>query len=471
MLQQGLLHVHPVLRLLEDAGLRALEHLLGDLLAPVRGQAVEHHRARPAPASSAASTVKPRKACSRAAASASCPMLVHTSVTTTSAPATRLARVPGDDQVPPGGLRPRAGGGRNPGGAASCSVKSNSGAASTNERAMLPEPSPTKAMRRPATRAEALLDGEEVGQHLHRVAAVGEPVDDRHRAPAHELARAARRRWSASPPRRRRRRRPARCRTVARPGPIWLVPAVQLDGVAAELERGRGEGQPRPGARLLHQQHHRLPGERVSPRCALAPAPLELRGAGEQPPDLPAARRSVIRRKCLIGSPRRALAKSCASRGTGAAAARASARGLRSAAICRSTSAGPVQPALRLPATEARTSPTEAERRRRAPGRSSRASSSACRSPQARALRLADQRAHPAVRGPERHPRPDQRLGHVGRLGVVAVQRRPAAVGVEADAGDGHPQRTEHREHVGRGARAAAPGPPGGRGCSRRAAP
>ena len=45
VLQQRLLHVHPVLGLLEDPRLRTLEDLLGDLLAAVRGQAVEDDRA------------------------------------------------------------------------------------------------------------------------------------------------------------------------------------------------------------------------------------------------------------------------------------------------------------------------------------------------------------------------------------------------------------------------------------------
>ena len=42
--QQRLLRVQAVLRLVPDHALRAVEHLVGDLLAAVRGQAVQHDR-------------------------------------------------------------------------------------------------------------------------------------------------------------------------------------------------------------------------------------------------------------------------------------------------------------------------------------------------------------------------------------------------------------------------------------------
>src|SRR2546421_7079216 len=40
--QEGLLRMQPVLRLVPHGGVRTIDHLVGDLLAPVRGQAVQH---------------------------------------------------------------------------------------------------------------------------------------------------------------------------------------------------------------------------------------------------------------------------------------------------------------------------------------------------------------------------------------------------------------------------------------------
>src|SRR5262245_53063419 len=44
--QEGLLGVHAVLGLIPDGGLRAVDHLVGDLLAPVCRQAVQDDRVR-----------------------------------------------------------------------------------------------------------------------------------------------------------------------------------------------------------------------------------------------------------------------------------------------------------------------------------------------------------------------------------------------------------------------------------------
>ena len=104
MLQQGLLHVHPVLRLLEDARLRALEHVLGDLLAPVRRQTVEHHRTGPRAGEQrgvdgeAPEGLQPRGGLGLLPHAG--PDVGHHHL----GAGDGLARVPGQHQVPPGGL-------------------------------------------------------------------------------------------------------------------------------------------------------------------------------------------------------------------------------------------------------------------------------------------------------------------------------------------------------------------------------
>ncbi len=87
---------------------------------------------------------------------------------------------------------------------------------------MLLPVSPTKATVLPATAPSRSSTGEEVGEHLHRVPAVGQPVDHRHAGVPGELRAGARRRRCAPSPRRSSARRRARCPTRARRAPIWL---------------------------------------------------------------------------------------------------------------------------------------------------------------------------------------------------------------------------------------------------------
>ena len=76
-----LLGVQAVLGLVEDHGLRRVEHLFGDLLAPVRRQAVHDFHLRPGqPRAGPCSPDSPRSAFRRTSCSASWPMLVKVSV-------------------------------------------------------------------------------------------------------------------------------------------------------------------------------------------------------------------------------------------------------------------------------------------------------------------------------------------------------------------------------------------------------
>ncbi len=292
---------------------------------------------------------------------------------------------------------------------------------------MFPDPSPTKAMRRAGHRTQLLLDGEEVGQHLHRVSAVGEPVDDRDRAPADELLQPC---VGGGPHHHRVGVAGDDPRGVGeRLAPGELAGAgAQLDGVAAELERGRGERQPGPGAGLLHQEHHassRPACPPAAPRAgAASAAPPGRRGAG-------APRRSRSRHPEEVPhrEPSGEAGEELRQPGDGGRSgvgARRPPRGARQ--ICRSTCAGRGRPRAALARHRRPHVAHRGERGGRAPGPGHAASSWACISPSPASLRLAHQRAHPPVGGPERAPRPHQRLGHVGGLGVSPAPARPGSV-------------------------------------------
>ena len=105
-------------------------------------------------------------------------MLVQTSVTTTSAPRTASAGFA--VTCAPRQSRSASAAG-SPSGAPSRSSKPKMPRRFARTRApCCYAQSPTNAMLLPATPAELLLDREEVGEDLHRVAAVGEPVDHGH---------------------------------------------------------------------------------------------------------------------------------------------------------------------------------------------------------------------------------------------------------------------------------------------------
>ena len=87
--QQRLLRVQPVLRLVPHRRPRTVEHLVGDLPAAVRRQAVQHDRVVGRRGRAAAAlTWYGRNGPTRSSPSFSCPIDVQVSVTTTSAPST-----------------------------------------------------------------------------------------------------------------------------------------------------------------------------------------------------------------------------------------------------------------------------------------------------------------------------------------------------------------------------------------------
>ena len=115
LLQQRLLHVQPVLRLVEDRGLRPLQHAAEISSPRWAGRQCSTIACSCARARSASSTLKADSAFIRAAASFSWPMLTNTSVITTSAPATASRGSDSDPRsLQRGGRRPIPFGRREP---------------------------------------------------------------------------------------------------------------------------------------------------------------------------------------------------------------------------------------------------------------------------------------------------------------------------------------------------------------------
>src|SRR5205814_7556057 len=151
----------------------------------------------------------------------------------------------------------------------------------------------------------------------------------------------------------------------------------QGDRSAAELPDGRFKTQPRPRRVLLEKEQERAPGERVD-HIAAPPRRFQIGG--------PAANGGVLRRVevgqgekiALHSSASRRCANSSCRRGVVLALSAARAARCSSAAICSFTCCGPVPPAFRLRATDARGSAARSTSSSK-PGSISRASASVAR--------------------------------------------------------------------------------------------
>src|SRR5207248_7716653 len=200
--------------------------------------------------------------------------------------------------------------------------------------------------------SESLLDREEVGEELHRMAAVGKAVDDRNGGRASELAqtvvskRPVHDRVDVS----RRDRTGIRERLSSR---NLAFLRRQRDRGAAELPDCRLEAEARARGVLFEQEQESAAGERLH-HLAAAACLLQLPGAPEQRGVLLHREVGKGEEVALHSSASRSCAKTSTRRGVERAASAARAARCSSEAICSLTCSGPVPPALRLRATDAR---------------------------------------------------------------------------------------------------------------------
>ena len=235
--EQRLLHVKPVLGLIPHARARALERGVVDLLAAVRGQAVQDDRLglRRARASPRRPSSRRTPRCARRPRPPG-PCSSTRRCSRRRSPSTALRRVVHERDVRAGARDLVGAAACTRAGPASTRWKPKSGAASSHERAMLHR---AVADERDALARDAapsvLLDREDVAEHLHRVPVVGERVDDRHA-----------------------RRRPSRRSRV-------VAERAVHDGVAVAREHARRVADRLAAAELapLHAEH-----DRMSPSCA-----------------------------------------------------------------------------------------------------------------------------------------------------------------------------------------------------------
>src|SRR5438874_1603776 len=345
VLEERLLHVQAVLRLVEDGGLGPVDEAGGDLLAPVRRQTMEHDGVAVRLSQEllvhlvARERLHPRR---------SLLLLAHADEHVGDhhvRPCDRLFRIAAD-------LRPDKGsGGR------AISIRSGEPEVEAEDGRRLAERErhvggaiADEGDRLPFHFAELLLYGEEICEHLDRMSAIREPVDHRNRGSAGEGTQpivavgAEHDRVDVA------RGDPGRVlqRLAARD---LAVRGGQRDRVPAELSDGGLEGDAGARGRLFEQQQERTSLERAH---GLAQAPLRLQlvrapeegavlvqGEVREPQEIP------LHNPASFSS-----ASSRSSRGTAELADAAALADARSDAICASSEARPVPPAFLLRATE-----------------------------------------------------------------------------------------------------------------------